>query len=114
MLAAEELGVGALDVNVISGDTEGTPYGPSCHASRCTPEMGPAIVQAAADARQQLFELAAPILGVKAEELQSVNGSIYLRSNSSMSVPFKSACSGSIRRSRSSAGEAGHPILRNQ
>jgi len=92
MFAAEELGVEALDVNVISGDTEGTPYGPSCHASRCTPEMGPAIVQAAADARQQLFELAAPMLGVKAEELQSVNGTIYVKSDSSISVPFRSAC----------------------
>ena len=41
MIAAEELGVGLDDVTVIIGDTQDTPYGPSCHASRCTPEMGP-------------------------------------------------------------------------
>lgn len=92
MLAAEELGVEIGDVNVIIGDTEGTPYGPSCHASRCTPEMGPAIVQAAAQARQQLFELAGPLLGAKVEEIRSRNGRIYVKSNPSNALPFRTAC----------------------
>ena len=74
MIAAEEMGVGADDVTVIIGDTQDTLYGPSCHASRCTPEMGPAVVQAAAEARQQLFELAAPMMGAKVEEIRSRNG----------------------------------------
>jgi xanthine dehydrogenase molybdenum-binding subunit len=94
MIAAEELGVGADDVDVIIGDTQDTPYGPSCHASRCTPEMGPAIVQAAAVARQQLFELAAPMMGAKVEELRSQNGKIYVKSNPSKTLPFKIACAG--------------------
>ncbi len=94
MIAAEELGVGADDVDVIIGDTKETPYGPSCHASRCTPEMGPAIVQAAAVARQQLFELAAPMMGAKVEELRSQNGKIYVKSNPSKTLPFKIACAG--------------------
>ena len=92
MIAAEELGVRADDVTVIIGDTQDTPYGPSCHASRCTPEMGPAVLQAAAEARQKLFELAAPLLGANAEELRSKNGTIYVKSDPSRSVPFKSAC----------------------
>jgi CO/xanthine dehydrogenase Mo-binding subunit len=93
MIAAEELGVGADDVNVIIGDTQDTPYGPSCHASRCTPEMGPAIVQAAAVARQQLFELAAPMLGARLEEIRSQNGKIYVKSNPSNALSFEAACS---------------------
>ena len=93
MIAAEELGVEAEDVTVIIGDTAGTPYGPSCHASRCTPEMGPAILQAAAEARQQLFALAVPILGVNIEEIRSQNGKIYVKSNPFYSVPFKTVCS---------------------
>jgi CO/xanthine dehydrogenase Mo-binding subunit len=92
MLAAEELGVGADDVHVIIGDTRDTPYGPSSHASRCTPEMGPAIVQAAAVARQQLFELAAPMLGADVDELRSKNGTIYVKSDPSKALPFKAAC----------------------
>jgi len=93
MIAADELGVAADDVTVIFGDTKDTPYGPSCHASRCTPEMGPAIVQAAAEARQQLFEKATPLLGAPVGELRSRNGKIYVKSNPSNTVPFKAVCS---------------------
>ena len=92
MIAAEELGVKADDVTVIYGDTKDTPYAPSCHASRCTPEMGPAVVQAAAEARQKLFALAVPMLGVSAEEIRSKNGEIYVKSDSIHSVPFKTVC----------------------
>ena len=92
MIAAEELGVSADDVNVVMGDTKDTPYGPSCHASRCTPEMGPAIVQAAAKARQQLFELAAPLLNASPAEIRSQNGMIYAKSNPSRSFSFKTVC----------------------
>jgi CO/xanthine dehydrogenase Mo-binding subunit len=94
MIAAEELGVAADDVNVIIGDTKDTLYGPSCHASRCTPEMGPAIVQAASVAKQQLFELAAPMLGVSSGELRSDGGKIYVKSDPTRSIHFKTACSG--------------------
>ncbi len=92
MIAAEELGVEADDITVIHGDTKGTPYGPSCHASRCTPEMGPAVVQAAAEARQKLFALASPLLGVPVEEIQSENGKIYVKSDVLHSIPFKAVC----------------------
>ena len=93
MMAAEELGVKLEDITVIYGDTKGTPYGPSCHASRCTPEMGPAVVQAAAEARQKLFALASPMLGVSVEEIRSKNGEIYVKSDSIHSVSFKTVCS---------------------
>jgi CO/xanthine dehydrogenase Mo-binding subunit len=92
MIAAEELGVGADDITVIYGDTKGTPYGPSCHASRCTPEMGPAVVQAAAEAKQKLFALASPMLGVPVEEIRSKNGEIYVKSDLLHSIPFKMVC----------------------
>ena len=89
MIAAEELGVHADDITVISGDTKDTRYAPSCHVSRGTAEMGPPVLQAAAEARQKLFEMAAPLLGVKAEELQSKNGAITVRSNPWRSISFK-------------------------
>jgi CO/xanthine dehydrogenase Mo-binding subunit len=92
MIAAEELGVNLEDVTVVYGDTMGTRYGPSCHASRVTPELGPAVLQAAAEARKNLFQMAAPILGVEAEELQSKYGQIYVRSNPWRSVPLKTVC----------------------
>ena len=92
MIAAEELGVSADDVTVMYGDTQGTRYGPSCHASRATPELGPAVLQAAAEAREKLFDLAAPLLGVEKQELRSKNGKIYAKSNPSKSISFRSVC----------------------
>jgi len=92
MIAAEELGVRADDVTVIIGDTQDTLYAPSCHASRCTPEMGPAVLQAAAEARQKLFEHAAFLLDTDAKRLGSKDGLIYVKSDPSRSIPFKKAC----------------------
>jgi CO/xanthine dehydrogenase Mo-binding subunit len=92
MIAAEELGVELDDVTIIFGDTLDTPYSPSSHASRCTPEMGPAVLQAAAEARQKLFEITAPVLGVQAKDLQSKHGEIYSKSDPSTSIGFKKAC----------------------
>ena len=92
MIAAEELGVHADDITVMGGDTKDTRYGPSCHASRATPEMGPAVLHAAAEARQELFAIAAPMLQVKPEELQSKYGEIYVKSDPSKSISFKTVC----------------------
>ncbi|MFQ5912231.1 MAG: xanthine dehydrogenase family protein molybdopterin-binding subunit [Nitrospinota bacterium] len=92
MLAAEELGVDAEDITVIMGDTKNTRYGPSCHASRCTSEMGPAVLQAASEARQRLFEMASPILEAPVESLRSQHGEIYVQSYPSASLDFKEAC----------------------
>jgi xanthine dehydrogenase molybdenum-binding subunit len=93
MIAAEELGVKADEIITVWGDTKGTRYAPSCHASRCTAEMGPAVLQAAAEARQKLFEIAAPLLGVRPEDLQSKKGDIYIKSDPSRSIPLKTVCS---------------------
>jgi CO/xanthine dehydrogenase Mo-binding subunit len=92
MIAAEELGVNLDDMVTIYGDTENTRYAPSCFASRCTAEMGPAVLKAAAEARQRLFELVAPTLGVRPEELESKWGTIYVKKNPAVSMGFAAAC----------------------
>jgi len=93
MIAAEELGVTIDDITVMVGDTKDTRYAPSCHASRITAEMGPPVLQAAAEARRELFEIASEILGVEAKELQSKNGEIYVTLDPSRSISFRTACS---------------------
>jgi xanthine dehydrogenase molybdenum-binding subunit len=93
MIAAEELGVKVDDITVMVGDTKDTRYAPSCHSSRVTAEVGPAVLQAAAEARRELFEIAAEILGAGAEELQSKHGEIYVKADPTKSVSFKAACS---------------------
>jgi xanthine dehydrogenase molybdenum-binding subunit len=92
MIAAEELGVKIDDITTMGGDTQDTRYAPSGHASRITAEVGPAVMQAAAEARQKLFQLAAPILGVKVDDLRSMNGDIYVKDNPSQCVHFRVVC----------------------
>ena len=92
MIAAEELGVGVDDVGLVWGDTEGTLYAPSSHASRITSEMGPATLQAAALARDQLFAVAGPRLGVEPAALQSAEGRIYVKADRSRSMSVREAC----------------------
>ena len=69
MIAAEELGLPAERINIHHGDTDGTHYAPSSHASRITSEVGPAVLQAASQVRQRLCELAAERLEVSPHDL---------------------------------------------
>ncbi len=92
MIAAEELGVPLESVRVIYGDSEAGPYAPGSHASRMIPEMGPAVLQAAADARKKLFEALAQSFKVHASQLRSAEGWIYFGSDPSRRVRFEEAC----------------------
>jgi xanthine dehydrogenase molybdenum-binding subunit len=92
MIAAEELGIRPERIAVHYGDTEGTEYAPSSHASRITFEMGPATLQAASVVRTRLFELVAPELEVAAEDLESAGGRIAVRGAPDRSLTFEEAC----------------------
>jgi CO/xanthine dehydrogenase Mo-binding subunit len=92
MIAAEQLGVKVGDIEVIHGDTEGTRYGPACHSSRVTAEMGPPVLQAAAEARENLFKLAAPLLGTVESELESNGGRFYVKSDPKKSLSLPALC----------------------
>ena len=47
---------------------------------------------AAAEARQQLFGLAAPLPGANVDELRSRNGTVYVKPDPSKSLSFNAAC----------------------
>jgi CO/xanthine dehydrogenase Mo-binding subunit len=68
-IAAEELGIAPDDVTMVTADTDGAPMDTGPIASRTTYVTGNAIRLAAAQARQILFEAAAPILGVPPDQL---------------------------------------------
>ncbi|MCS7137865.1 MAG: xanthine dehydrogenase family protein molybdopterin-binding subunit [Candidatus Caldarchaeum sp.] len=92
MVAAEELGVNLEDVDVMYGDTDGTMYAPGSHASRVIPEVGPAVLKAAAEAREQLFAALADKLKVAPSELRSERGFIYLKEDGRPLLSFREAC----------------------
>ena len=75
-IAAEELGIAYEKVNVVSSDTAITPYDRSTGASRTTTLMGSAVQEACQEAIQQMVVMAADVLKVKVEEIQTVRGGV--------------------------------------
>jgi CO/xanthine dehydrogenase Mo-binding subunit len=75
-IAAEELGIAYDKVNVVSSDTAITPYDRSTGASRTTTLMGSAVMEACQEAIQQMVVMAADVLKVKKEEIQTMRGGI--------------------------------------
>ncbi len=78
-IAAEELGVSVKNVKMVSPDTDVTPYDHGTASSRSTFHMGNAVKQAAADAKKQLFELAAEQLEANPEDLEARDGFIFIK-----------------------------------
>ena len=78
-IAAEALGVATDDVHVVSGDTDTTPMDTGAIASRTTYVTGNAVKLAAEKARAILFEVAAPMLGVRPERLEARERKILVR-----------------------------------
>jgi len=78
-IVAEELGVPLDWVRKATPDTAFTPYDASTTSSRSTFHMGNAVKMAAADARQQIIELAAESLEANSDDLEIKHGNVYLK-----------------------------------
>ena len=78
-IAAEELGISADDVHVVSADTDTTPMDTGAIASRTTYVTGNAIQLAEEKAKEILFEVAAPLLRVKADQLEAADRKIQVK-----------------------------------
>jgi CO/xanthine dehydrogenase Mo-binding subunit len=77
-IAAEELGVDVSQITVQLGDTGKGPYDPVSWGSMTVSSVGPAVRQAAIDARKQLLDISAVFLDMMPEELELKGGKIYL------------------------------------
>ena len=78
-IVAECLGVCMEDVSVINSDTSVKPWDVGTHASRTTFIAGNAAWIAAKDAKRQIFEVAAKMLGVTPDELEARDRFIYVK-----------------------------------
>ncbi len=94
-IAAEELGLPVEDITVVAGDTETTPIDVGSFLMAETFITGNAVKLAAADARQQIFELVAPKLGVAAADLVVQDRRIFVRGKPDKGMHYTDA----IRRS---------------
>lgn len=95
-IAAEELGIAMDDVEIKRVDSAYTPVDPGSFGGRVTQLAGNATKIAAADAKRQLLEFAAKLLGVNAAELDIRDRKIFVKSAPEKSMSFshlaKTAC----------------------
>jgi probable selenate reductase molybdenum-binding subunit len=75
-IAAEVLGVPLDRMLVTSSDTDFTPFDVGAYASSTTYVSGTAVQRAAEKVRDQIFAVAAPVLGAAAETLRLVGGKV--------------------------------------
>jgi CO/xanthine dehydrogenase Mo-binding subunit len=87
-MAAEELGVPIEKVSVTLVDTDSSPWDTGTFASRLTHQTGNAVVQAAREARQVLFEIASRQLGVSPDELAVQDGLVVVRDFPEQAIPI--------------------------
>ena len=78
-IVAQELGIATDDVHVVSADTDTTPMDTGAIASRTTYVTGNAARLAAEKAKLILFDVAAPLLGVKPNQLEVSDHKIQVK-----------------------------------
>ncbi|MFC1905342.1 xanthine dehydrogenase family protein molybdopterin-binding subunit [Chloroflexota bacterium] len=88
-IAAEVLGLQLDDVRVGVEDTDDTVLEAGMFAGRGTPIGGSSMKKAAEDARNQLAEMAAEALKVKAEDLEFRNRGIYIKGKPEAAMSFQ-------------------------
>ncbi len=80
MVAAEAFGLDdPSQVRISSVDTDAAPYAGASGGSKITYTVGPAVLQAAQDARQQVLRVAAAELEASVDDLEIVSGRVQVR-----------------------------------
>lgn len=88
-IASEELGIPVEKISVLPPDTDVTPYDMASVSSRSTFFAGNAVRRAAADAREQLLEIAAGVLNVSPGEVVLKNGKVFVRDIPEEAIPVQ-------------------------
>ncbi len=92
MVAAEELGLKPEDINVKIGDSN-FGLGPASGGSQTTAGITPAVRNAAYLAKMKMLDIAAPLHGVKPEQLLCSDGKIIVASDPAKSFTWKQVAS---------------------
>ncbi|MGD2077322.1 MAG: xanthine dehydrogenase family protein molybdopterin-binding subunit [Chloroflexota bacterium] len=79
LMAAEAFGIEADKVRIVSGDTGSAPYAGGAGGSKITYTVGPAILQAAEEARAQVLGIASDEFEVDPADLEIVDGTVRVR-----------------------------------
>ena len=85
-IAAEELGIHAEDINIVTGDTDATLFDLGSHASRSTHVTGGAVQMAAREAKNEILRRAAKKLGVSPEDLDIKDRRVFSKKDPEKSI----------------------------
>jgi carbon-monoxide dehydrogenase large subunit len=85
-IAADALGVGPQDVDVVNGDTDLQPSGTGSWASRSTVMAGNAVHEAASAVRARATQLAARMLEAAEDDLIAEGGTVSVRGDPAVAV----------------------------
>lgn len=91
-LCAEELGIPLDHVTVMQPDTDSAPWAIGSLASRVTVNAGPAMINAARQARGQILSAAAQKLGCDAGDLTIADGLVQSTANPNLHAPLPEIC----------------------
>ena len=80
ILAAEAFGTDPRNVRVVQANTDAGPYAGSAGGSKITYTVGPAVIEAARHAREQVLFIAAQEFGVAPQEVDIEGKEVYVRS----------------------------------
>jgi xanthine dehydrogenase YagR molybdenum-binding subunit len=89
-VAAEELGLPVEGITVRIGDTEFPPSGGS-GGSTTAASVAPAVKATTEKAKERLFEVVAPALGARVEDLVTQDGRVFVRDNPSRGLTWRQA-----------------------
>ncbi|RLI29911.1 MAG: hypothetical protein DRO46_01545 [Candidatus Hecatellales archaeon] len=95
-IAAEELGIKPEDVRIVTGSTDVAMFDLGSHASRSTYVTGNAVLEAAREAKWQLLERAAKMLGVTPEELDVKDSRVFLKADPSKGLTVEEVARNTI------------------
>src|SRR5205807_6822385 len=79
LIAAEELNLSALAINVTHDSTDSMPYSGLSAGSKTIYTVGSAVLAAARDARTQVFTIAADMLEASAEDMELQDGKVMVK-----------------------------------
>jgi CO/xanthine dehydrogenase Mo-binding subunit len=97
LIAAEGLGLSVSAVNVSHDNTDTMPYSGGTGGSKTTYSMGPAVLAAAQDARNQILSIAADMLEASPEDLEIKDNNVSVKGAPGKSVPLSQIAAASMR-----------------
>lgn len=110
-MVAEGLGIPVEKVRVVFPDTDVTPYDMATVSSRSIFFVGNAVRQAAADAREQLLEIASDLLEADPRDLEVRSGRVFVRGTPERSIALSDIPLGESFYVGIKGGGKGRPVL---